>query len=61
VAATNEQIIWGGNYFADVLPATMRWLVWDKGSASFRWRMPNWLGRRSRKRFGCSLILALLR
>jgi DNA modification methylase len=28
---SSEQIIWGGNYFADLLPATMRWLVWDKG------------------------------
>ena len=25
------QIIWGGNYFADLLPATGQWLVWDKG------------------------------
>jgi site-specific DNA-methyltransferase (adenine-specific) len=25
------QIIWGGNYFADILPPTMKWLVWDKG------------------------------
>ena len=25
------QIIWGGNYFADLLPARMRWLYWDKG------------------------------
>jgi hypothetical protein len=24
-------IIWGGNYFADYLPATMKWFVWDKG------------------------------
>jgi DNA modification methylase len=24
-------VIWGGNYFADWLPPTMRWLVWDKG------------------------------
>lgn len=24
-------IIWGGNYFADLLPATGKWLVWDKG------------------------------
>jgi len=23
--------LWGGNYFADVLPATGKWLVWDKG------------------------------
>jgi DNA modification methylase len=26
-----EQIIWGGNYFADYLPPSMGWLVWDKG------------------------------
>lgn len=29
--ASDLQIIWGGNYFADFLPATMKWLVWDKG------------------------------
>lgn len=26
-----KHIIWGGNYFADVLPPTGKWLVWDKG------------------------------
>ena len=26
-----NHVVWGGNYFADMLPATMRWLVWDKG------------------------------
>lgn len=26
-----EHIIWGGNYFADLLPQTEKWLVWDKG------------------------------
>ena len=29
------QIIWGGNYFTDVLPPTMQWLVWDKGQRDF--------------------------
>lgn len=29
--AGNKHVIWGGNYFADLLPPTMRWLVWDKG------------------------------
>jgi DNA modification methylase len=29
--ASREQVIWGGNYFAPHLPATMGWLVWDKG------------------------------
>ena len=24
-------VIWGGNYFADLLPPTQKWLVWDKG------------------------------
>jgi len=32
---SDEQIIWGGNYFADLLPPTMRWLVWDKGQRDF--------------------------
>jgi site-specific DNA-methyltransferase (adenine-specific) len=31
VSAAPEAIIWGGNYFADMLPATGKWLVWDKG------------------------------
>lgn len=29
--AGKTHVIWGGNYFADLLPPTMRWLVWDKG------------------------------
>lgn len=29
--AADKHIIWGGNYFADMLPPSMRWLVWDKG------------------------------
>lgn len=35
LAASNEQIIWGGNYFTDYLPPTMRWLIWDKGQRDF--------------------------
>jgi len=31
LCSASTAIIWGGNYFADLLPATMRWLVWDKG------------------------------
>jgi DNA modification methylase len=30
-AASKEQVIWGGNYFADLLPPEAGWLVWDKG------------------------------
>jgi hypothetical protein len=29
--ASEHHIIWGGNYFADFLPPTGKWLVWDKG------------------------------
>lgn len=32
---SNEQIIWGGNYFTDYLAPTMQWLVWDKGQRDF--------------------------
>lgn len=35
LAASKEQLIWGGNYFADLLPPTMRWLIWDKGQRHF--------------------------
>lgn len=27
---SKQAIIWGGNYFADMLPPAQRWLVWDK-------------------------------
>lgn len=32
---TENQIIWGGNYFTDDLPSTMGWLIWDKGQRGF--------------------------
>lgn len=35
IRASREQIIWGGNYFTDHLPASMGWLVWDKGQREF--------------------------
>ena len=28
---SDSAIVWGGNYFADMLPPTMGWMVWDKG------------------------------
>lgn len=28
---SDNQIIWGANYFPDVLPPSMGWIVWDKG------------------------------
>ena len=30
LAAGEDQIIWGGNYFADLLPPSQRWLYWQK-------------------------------
>ena len=33
--AGKHQIVWGGNYFTDLLPPTMQWLVWDKGQRDF--------------------------
>ena len=33
---SKHQIIWGGNYFADVLPARGKWLVWDKGQRIYQ-------------------------
>ena len=33
--AGDVSIIWGGNYFTDVLPPSMQWLVWDKGQRGF--------------------------
>ncbi len=34
---SRQQIIWGGNYFADQLPSSRCWFVWDKrtGANSF--------------------------
>lgn len=31
LAAADKHVIWGGNYFADLLPPTGKWFVWDKG------------------------------
>lgn len=30
LAAANDNIIWGGNYFTDKLPVSRGWLYWDK-------------------------------
>ena len=29
--AGTHHVVWGGNYFANLFPATGKWLVWDKG------------------------------
>lgn len=28
--AANSHIVWGGNYFTDMLPVSKKWLFWDK-------------------------------
>lgn len=35
LSLAEQAIIWGGNYFADILPPKMCWLVWDKGQRDF--------------------------
>lgn len=30
VRVSKNQIIWGGNYFADMLPPSRCWIIWDK-------------------------------
>ena len=35
LACSKQQIVWGGNYFTDFLPPSMRWLMWDKGQREF--------------------------
>jgi DNA modification methylase len=34
-AAADYVALWGGNYFADALPPSMGWLIWDKGQTDF--------------------------
>lgn len=35
LACSENQVIWGANYFTDFLPPSMQWLVWDKGQRDF--------------------------
>lgn len=35
LASSDEAIIWGGNYFSDVLPPSQGWIVWDKAQRNF--------------------------
>jgi DNA modification methylase len=28
-------VVWGGNYYTDVLPPSMGWMIWDKGQTDF--------------------------
>lgn len=30
LVVAEQHIIWGGNYFADLLPSSAKWLWWDK-------------------------------
>jgi len=32
---TENQIVWGGNYFTDILTPSKCWLIWDKGQRDF--------------------------
>jgi DNA modification methylase len=35
LAAGRHAVVWGGNYFTDVLPPSSKWLSWDKGQNDF--------------------------
>jgi DNA modification methylase len=35
VSVAEHAIVWGGNYFTDILPPTGKWLSWDKGQTDF--------------------------
>ena len=35
IACAKHAVVWGGNYFADVLAPSSKWLVWDKGQFDF--------------------------
>lgn len=35
ISAGKHAIVWGGNYWADILPPTSKWLAWDKGQTDF--------------------------
>lgn len=35
IRAGKHSIVWGGNYWADILPPTSKWLSWDKGQTDF--------------------------
>ena len=54
LSVSDHQIMWGGNYFADLLPPSMGWLVWDKGlhgftTSDFEMAWTSW--RRAARRF----------
>lgn len=35
LGGASKKIVWGGNYFTDILPPSDRWLIWDKGQTDF--------------------------
>lgn len=35
IASAKYHVIWGGNYFSDMLSASDKWLVWDKCQSEF--------------------------
>lgn len=32
---SKNQVIWGGNYFTDILPPSQQWFIWNKGQRNF--------------------------
>src|SRR5690606_23457315 len=60
---SRSQIIWGGNFFSDILPIGGRWLVWDKlnsmpSYSDAEWAWTNIKGASVKKFTQCSNGLA---
>jgi len=56
VALNVPSVIWGGNYFADLLPATRGWLYWSKGQDGLNYQIFYRILKGSDKRHSIRLI-----
>lgn len=57
IAASPEVAVWGGNYFADLLPASAAWLAWIKPEAGTGFSLADlelcWTNKRFAARMKC--------
>lgn len=64
LASAKHAVVWGGNYFPDMLPPTpaAKWLVWDKGQDGFsladcEFAWCSWEGAIRRKNYARALAM----